>query len=133
MKNCSDNPEKQFKPEYLSDLYYLELISGSGVGYWIKPEVTGTGPSPRESHSAVVYKPEGRAHMVVIYGGKDKTRRLGDIFTLDTGTNTWMELKPLGPTPKPRSLHTSLLVSKDRMVVIGGIVPKDEKRDKLIQ
>ena len=71
--------------------------------------------------------------MVVIYGGKDKTRRLSDIFTLDTGTNTWMELKPLGPQPKARSLHTSLLVSNDRMVVTGGIVPKDEKRDKLIQ
>ena len=133
VRNHAEQPEKNFKPEYLNDVYYLELLSSSGVGAWIKPEVTGVGPSPRESHSAVIYKPEGRSHMVVIYGGKDKTRRLSDIFTLDTGTNTWTELKPLGQAPRPRSLHTSLLVSKDRMVVIGGLVPKDQNRDKMLK
>ena len=54
----------------MNDIYYLELLTGTGIGNWIKPEITGTGPSPRESHSAVIYKPDGRSHMVVIYGGK---------------------------------------------------------------
>merc|ERR1712131_518690 len=70
--------------------------------------------------------------MVVVYGGKDKTRRLNDLFTLDTATNTWTELKPLGLAPPPRSLHTSLLVSKDRMVVIGGLIPKNSTKEKML-
>jgi len=132
VRNHAEHPEKQFKPEYLGDVFYLELLSSSGVGAWTKPDVTGTGPSPRESHSAVVYKPEGRAHMVVVYGGKDRHRRLADLFTLDTGTNTWTELKPLGLAPPPRSLHTAQLISKDRMVVIGGLVPRDAEREKMV-
>ena len=68
--NKSDAPERVFKPEYLNDVFYLELKSGSGIQNWTKPECTGQGPSPRESHSTVVYNPEGRAPMLVVYGGK---------------------------------------------------------------
>ena len=38
--------------------------------------------------------------MVVVYGGKDRDGRLGDLFSLDTATHTWTELKPLGKCSK---------------------------------
>lgn len=130
--NKSDAPERMFRPEYFNDLYYLELKGGSGIYSWSTPECTGAAPSVRESHSAVVFKPEGRAQMVIIYGGKDQRTRLGDIFSLDTGTNTWTELKPLGNPPKARSLHSAAMISDTKMVILGGIVPKSDEKDKLM-
>jgi len=81
--NRSDAPERIFKPEYLNDVFYLELKSGSGIYNWTKPECTGQGPSPRESHSAIVYKPEGRAPMLVVYGGKDAVFLIGSKVLYD--------------------------------------------------
>jgi hypothetical protein len=49
--------------------------------------------------------------MLVVYGGKDMHSRLGDIFSLDTGSNSWTELKPLGISPPPRSMHSAVLIS----------------------
>lgn len=129
--NRSDAPERVFKPDYLNDIYFLDLKSGSGVQNWLKPECTGQGPSARESHSSVVYKPEGRAPMLVVYGGKDMHSRLGDIFSLDTGSNSWTELKPLGISPPPRSMHSAVLISGNRMVVIGGLIPISDEIQKL--
>lgn len=109
----------------------MELKSVSGIHNWTKPECTGQEPSVRESHSAIVYKPEGRAPMLVVYGGKDAHSRLSDIFSLDTGSNTWVELKPLGIAPPPRSMHSAVLISQNRMVVLGGIMPINEDIPKL--
>ena len=39
--NRSDAPERVFKPDYLNDIYFLDLKSGSGVQNWLKPECTG--------------------------------------------------------------------------------------------
>lgn len=70
--------------------------------------------------------------MVIVYGGKDERRRLGDIFSLDTGTNTWTELKPLGFPPLNRSLHSAVMISETKMVVLGGLVQRSEKFDQLM-
>ena len=69
--------------------------------------------------------------MVVVYGGKDREGRLGDLFSLDTATHTWTELKPLGNAPPPRSLHSAVLISNNRMIILGGMVPKNEGVNKL--
>lgn len=130
--NKSDSPERLFRPEFFNDVYYLALKGGTGIYNWTKATITGTPPSPRESHTACVYKPEGRAQMVIIYGGKDDRKRLGDIFSLDTGTNTWTELKPLGNPPLHRSMHASVMVSETKMVVLGGLVAKSDKFDQLM-
>ena len=56
VKNGSDAPDRIFNPIYLDDVFYLELNSQTGVKHWSKPSFTGTGPSARESHSALVYR-----------------------------------------------------------------------------
>ena len=38
-----------------------------------------------------------------------------------------------GNTPPPRSLHSAVLISDNRMIVLGGMVPKNEEINKLKQ
>uniref|UniRef100_A0A8D0G884 Host cell factor Kelch-repeats domain-containing protein n=1 Tax=Sphenodon punctatus TaxID=8508 RepID=A0A8D0G884_SPHPU len=57
-------------PRYLNDFYELELQHGSGVVGWSIPDTKGVLPSPRESHTAIIYcrKDMGSPKMFV-FGG----------------------------------------------------------------
>lgn len=72
-------------PRYLNDFYELELQHGSGVIGWSIPVTKGILPSPRESHTSIIYcrKDLGIPKMY-IFGGMCGCR-LNDLWELDIG------------------------------------------------
>nr|XP_060632885.1 host cell factor 2 [Anolis sagrei ordinatus] len=111
-------------PRYLNDFYELELQHGSGVTGWSIPVTKGVLPSPRESHTAVIYcrKDSGNAKMF-IFGGMSGCR-LNDLWELDIESMTWSKLESKGTVPLPRSLHTASVIG-NKMYVFGGWVPQN--------
>lgn len=67
----------------MRDFYELELQAVSGVKGWSIPETKGSGPSVRESHTAVAYSSPGYSRLY-IFGGM-QGRRLDDLWQLDLG------------------------------------------------
>ncbi|KFP41755.1 Host cell factor 2, partial [Chlamydotis macqueenii] len=110
-------------PRYLNDFYELELQHGSGVVGWSIPVTKGVLPSPRESHTAIVYcrKDLGSPKMY-IFGGMCGCR-LNDLWELDIETMTWSRPETKGTVPLPRSLHTANVIG-NKMYVFGGWVPQ---------
>ncbi|KAM4901691.1 host cell factor 2 isoform 2-T2 [Sylvia borin] len=110
-------------PRYLNDFYELELQHGSGVVGWSIPVTKGVLPSPRESHTAIVYcrKDVGSPKMY-IFGGMCGCR-LNDLWELDIETMTWSRPETKGTVPLPRSLHTANVIG-NKMYVFGGWVPQ---------
>ncbi|KAJ7329063.1 hypothetical protein JRQ81_015237 [Phrynocephalus forsythii] len=111
-------------PRYLNDFYELELQHGSGVVGWSIPVTKGILPSPRESHTAVIYcrKDSGNAKMF-IFGGMSGCR-LNDLWELDLETLTWSKSETKGTVPLPRSLHTASVIG-NKMYIFGGWVPQN--------
>ncbi|KFV74910.1 Host cell factor 2, partial [Dryobates pubescens] len=110
-------------PRYLNDFYELELQHGSGVVGWSIPVTKGILPSPRESHTAIVYcrKDIGSPKMY-IFGGMCGCR-LNDLWELDIETMTWSRPETKGTVPLPRSLHTANVIG-NKMYIFGGWVPQ---------
>ncbi|KGL95276.1 Host cell factor 2, partial [Charadrius vociferus] len=110
-------------PRYLNDFYELELQHGSGVVGWSIPVTKGVLPSPRESHTAIVYcrKDLGSPKMY-IFGGMCGSR-LNDLWELDIESMTWSRPETKGTIPLPRSLHTANVIG-NKMYVFGGWVPQ---------
>ncbi|KAM9311618.1 host cell factor 2-like [Gastrophryne carolinensis] len=117
-------------PRYLNDLYELELRPVSGVVGWHVPQTKGSPPSPRESHTAVIYSSKDtKKTKLYIFGGMSGTR-LGDLWELNIETMTWSSHEAGGVTPVPRSLHTANVIGS-RMYVFGGWVPQPGNGDGL--
>lgn len=129
LANESDDPKNNI-PRYLNDLYTLEIVGNQQM--WDLPTTYGDQPPPRESHTGVAYtcKKTGKSSLV-IYGGMSGCR-LGDLWLLDTETMMWTRPITNGPTPLPRSLHSSTLIGH-RMFVFGGWVPLVVDEVKLAQ
>ncbi|XP_028934819.1 host cell factor 2 isoform X3 [Ornithorhynchus anatinus] len=110
-------------PRYLNDFYELELQHGSGVVGWSIPVTKGILPSPRESHTAIVYcrKDSGNPKLYV-FGGMCGCR-LDDLWQLDIETMTWSQPETKGTVPLPRSLHTANVIG-NKMYIFGGWVPQ---------
>uniref|UniRef100_A0A8C7E488 Host cell factor C2 n=1 Tax=Naja naja TaxID=35670 RepID=A0A8C7E488_NAJNA len=110
-------------PRYLNDFYELELQHGSGVIGWSIPLTRGVLPSPRESHTAVIYckKDLGNPKMFM-FGGMSGCR-LNDLWELDIETMTWSKPETKGTVPLPRSLHTASVIG-NKMYVFGGWIPQ---------
>ena len=95
---------------YLNDLYTLELKSVSSQIVWDMPITFGQPPSPRESHSAVVYQQRAsRKWHLYIYGGMNGVR-LGDLHMLDLDAMQWTRPSVSGIAPLPRSLHSATVI-----------------------
>ncbi|XP_060745091.1 host cell factor 2 isoform X1 [Tachysurus vachellii] len=125
LANDSEDPNGNV-PRYLDDFYELELQTQSGVKGWIIPETKGGGPSPRESHTCVVYSGKsGSSPKLYIFGGMCGNR-LGDLWQLDIDTMTWSLPKTSGPCPLPRSQHSSNVIG-NQMYLFGGWVPAEQK------
>ncbi|XP_072002534.1 host cell factor 2 isoform X2 [Engystomops pustulosus] len=115
-------------PRYLNDFYELELRQGSGVVGWTIPQTKGVPPTPRESHSAVMYSKKDRGKSkLYIFGGMSGCR-LSDLWELDIETMTWSSPGAKGAFPLPRSLHTANIIG-NRMYIFGGWVPKMSEDD----
>jgi hypothetical protein len=63
----------------------LELQHGSGVVGWSIPATKGVVPSPRESHTAIIYcKKDSASPKMYVFGGMCGAR-LDDLWQLDLG------------------------------------------------
>ncbi|XP_012874557.1 PREDICTED: host cell factor 2 [Dipodomys ordii] len=109
-------------PRYLNDFYELELQHGSGVVGWSIPVTKGIVPSPRESHTAIIYcKKDSGSPKMYVFGGMCGAR-LDDLWQLDIETMSWSKPETKGTVPLPRSLHTASVIG-NKMYIFGGWVP----------
>lgn len=84
---------------------------------WKKLDTTGTQPSPRQFHSAVVY-----GSCMYIYGGKCSKNglRFNELFEFHCQYRHWRQIKPSNNfILKPIYGH-SAVVYKDLMIIYGG-------------
>ncbi|KAL3591086.1 hypothetical protein D5086_009726 [Populus alba] len=104
---------------YLNDLHVLDLKSMR----WTSPEVKGSIPAPRDSHSAVEI-----GNKLFVYGGDRGDRYHGDVDVLDTDTMTWTKLVVQGSSPGVRAGHASVNIGT-KLYVIGGVGDKHYYND----
>ena len=98
----------------VNDFYEYNVTSRS----WQEVLYQGrsTAPSPRHSHSAVVYKDS-----MYVFGGYDGKYK-NDFFKFDFLNNDWSEICPESSAsvwPKAR-YRTYCIVYKDKMYIFGG-------------
>ena len=95
---------------------------------WIKPKISGTPPSPRYGHSAVL-----AGSRIIIFGGKGpKGAVYRDLHALDPVTMTWYQGPEGGGAPTARFDHTANLVGGTKMFVFGGWNGNDFYNDVFI-
>lgn len=81
----------------LDDLWSLELANGWDKAVWKELKPTGSAPSGRFDHAAVLLP--ALNWMVVFGGSPDGSRELSDIYALDLAGNKWIKLNPTGQKP----------------------------------
>lgn len=84
------------QPEVFNDVYSLDLATME----FARLELSGTPPSPRSWHAAVLVRgAEEGGGGILIQGGYDGETALSDAFLLDLGARRWTEVTPaLFPT-----------------------------------
>lgn len=80
---------------------------------------TGGSPPPRANASAIYY-PAG--NKIIIFGGRNVSGNLNDVWSLDLSTNQWQDITPLsGPMPTQRFTANALYDSvMNRMIIWSG-------------
>ncbi|KAG9151567.1 hypothetical protein Leryth_021892, partial [Lithospermum erythrorhizon] len=81
---------------------------------WTEPEVKGTPPIPRDSHTCTTV-----GDSLFVFGGTDGRNPLNDLHVLDTSSNTWSSPMMRGDGPEAREGHGAALVGK-RLFIFGG-------------
>jgi hypothetical protein len=114
----------------LNDVWVLTNANGLGAGTptWTPLPVSGTAPSPRQSHRAV-YDPA--SNRMIVYAGQNGAGTLGSNLYLEVwvlsnanglgGTPTWTKLAPAGGPPS--GAYYSAVVydsANNRLTVFGG-------------
>lgn len=103
--------------ERLNDTYEYDLDRRE----WrvVVPEQDAAVPSPRDCHSAVLYKDR----YFVIHGGGDGFRWLQDTWQYDLLTSTWQEIKvensECSLVPSGRAGHSAVACG-EKMILFGG-------------
>lgn len=87
---------------------------------WFAREASGAVPSPRSHHSAVLL-PSNR--MLVFGGCNAQGVFFNDAYVLNLGNMHWSRVQPLNTPPPPR-YHHSCHVLGGKVVLYGGINPK---------
>lgn len=93
----------------LNDVMYFEV----DAKVWASASTSGTIPSGRYRHSAVVI-----GSRMYIFGGY-RSKCLGDLYVLDLETMVWTQPAVHGTWPSSRSSH-SACVWETKMVIFGG-------------
>ena len=62
-------------------------------------------PSKRWGHSSTIYNKK-----MIIFGGRQSTKSLANIYSFDLDTNTWQKIDPIGHIPPARDSHSTILV-----------------------
>jgi len=114
--NCVSN--------FYNDVWVLSNANNlTGTPAWTQLSPVGTGPSPRESTSAV-YNPT--ANTLTVFGGDAGGATFSDTWVLTFangigGTPTWTEITPSNNGPSARSGHTATYdAQNDLMTIYGG-------------
>ncbi|KAI7753914.1 hypothetical protein M8C21_011990 [Ambrosia artemisiifolia] len=81
---------------------------------WSEPEMQGTLPVPRDSHSCTAV-----GDRLFVFGGTDGNKPLNDLHILETSTNTWMTPLVRGEGPEAREGHSAAAIGK-RLFIFGG-------------
>jgi N-acetylneuraminic acid mutarotase len=116
---------------------YSDIILGDvwvfrpGTAQWIRGNPVGTQILPREGHSAVVLK---SSEMYVFGGISYGQLPFNDLWKYEATKNLWTLLKPTGPTPPPRWMHTAVRwetpQNTEKMIIFGGVtrqwIPLDD-------
>lgn len=71
---------------YLNDFHILDLNNME----WSSPDVKGTVPAPRDSHSSVAV-----GNRLYVFGGDSGDRYQGDVCVLDINTLVWSKVSSL--------------------------------------
>lgn len=85
---------------------------------WTKMEPS-TSPKGRNYH-AMAY--DAQADRVILFGGGDWSKNMGDTWAYDYNTDTWTEMEPgEGPRPRPRSYLAMVYdTAAERVILFGG-------------
>ena len=98
------------------DLYVLDLAQRDPK--WHRVHVRGPGPGKRYAHvlSFVAQR------FLVVIGGTDGSKCLGDTWVLDTTTKPyeWSKCAPSGPIPSPRTYASASTRSDGLLLLCGG-------------
>ncbi|CEF99328.1 Serine/threonine-specific protein phosphatase/bis(5-nucleosyl)-tetraphosphatase [Ostreococcus tauri] len=98
------------------DLYVLDLATKDPK--WHRVHVKGDGPGQRYAHvlSFVAQR------FLVVIGGTDGSKCLGDTWVLDTTTKpyAWSKCNPTGPTPSPRTYASASTRTDGLLLLCGG-------------
>lgn len=100
---------------YFNYLHVFDELNQS----WTLQETSGTRPSPRYKHQALVIDTK----MYIIGGGVyTASNRPIDVHYLDVSTLTWFQVKCKGTVPLARIAHSIVQLSSDpnRCVMFGG-------------
>ena len=62
-------------------------------------------PTKRWGHSSTVYNKQ-----MIIFGGRQSTKSLANIYSFNFETNLWQKMEPLGQIPPARDSHSTILV-----------------------
>jgi len=93
------------------DLYVLHL----DTLMWSSPQMTGTIPSAREGHSAVLVGSD-----LFVFAGANGEEWFNDLHILDKDQLSWSTPSVQGSVPLPREGHSAVLSKEQGMIVFGG-------------
>lgn len=103
------------------DVADLEILNFDTL-CWARHHDSGTGPSPRQNPTLVLYEGSSFACLVA-FGGYDRAKKFNDIFCFDLTTYAWRQTalqETNGTSPPPMTDHCAVMVDGS-MVVFGGI------------
>ncbi|CAK9005235.1 unnamed protein product [Durusdinium trenchii] len=103
----------------LDEVHSLDTQAGTPI--WTTPSVSGTSPSARQRHSAVM----DASGKMWVFGGWDGSGYFNDVHYLDTqaGTPTWTTPSVSGNSPETRNRHVSVMDGNGKMWIFGGWGP----------
>ncbi|CAN5576147.1 hypothetical protein BH20CHL7_BH20CHL7_13390 [soil metagenome] len=84
---------------------------------WGRVATSGAVPSARAGHAWLMDPDDSAAYL---FGGRDRTAALGDLWVYDLDADRWTPIEPAGPRPAPRSDHATVWVRDVGLVVVGG-------------
>jgi hypothetical protein len=84
---------------------------------WRELEPAGGSPRAREDQTWTVDPSIGIAYL---FGGRDGTRILGDLWAFDLAADRWARLSPAGATPDARFGHEAVWVDGIGLVIFAG-------------
>lgn len=95
-------------------------LSFAGNPTWSQLLPSGTPPTTRDWHSAVVDRARNR---MLVFGGTNGSNRNNQVWAFSLGgAPAWTQLNPTGTPPLARDSHTAVYDPVlDRMIVFGGV------------